>query len=136
MHILDVEGRVVGTAVGAIEEHRHIRRQRAGGKTVVSSDLGSNVWTTNPHNGLIGGDHYTSDPASGQRACITSGNGDPVALGSQWGNGIGLGAIQDTATVVILDGDIGGVGCMHILDVEGRVVTAPGVIEEHGDVGG
>ena len=51
-------------------------------------------------------------------------------------DGIGLGAIQDTATVVILDGNIGGIGCMHILDVEGRVVTAPGILEEHGNVGG
>ena len=41
------------------------------------------------------------------------------------------------STDVILDGDIGGIGSMYILEIESSIVgTTESILEEHGDKGG
>jgi len=47
MDILEIEGGIVGTTEGILEEHGDEGRSGAGGETIVSGDLRANMGTTN-----------------------------------------------------------------------------------------
>ena len=137
IHVLNIEGSIVGAPEGTLEQHRHEGVGRPAREAIVGGDLRTDVWTTDGHDGLVRGDLDPADPTRWDRPCVTGGTRHPVALGGQGSNGIGFGAVEHTIAVVVLNGQVGGVRSVDVLDVESGVVRATeGTFEEHGYEGG
>ena len=133
--VLEIVCRVVGAAIGILEEHWQVGIQTAASKAVVGRDLRTNVRTTDRNHIHIGGDHRATDPVIGQTGGRQT--GQPVALGSQRLDGVRHSAGQVAIQVIILDGN-SGCGSTHVLNIESRIIgtAAKGILEQHRDIGG
>ena len=80
MSVLHIEGRIVRTTEGTLEQHRDVCAQAARRKAVIGHHFPTHMGSSHRHDGLIGGHHHPADPTRRQAAAVTGGGWQPVAL--------------------------------------------------------